>query len=395
MEELEKLGQSAVEKGADPTRLQQAFADAQINGNWSKLETEIAAALGPNSVKGPNPLQINLANILSFAENNLGSASTPVAPSSSASSTGPASTSDATLLDKISYVINGNPNRDPFTQVSFLTRLVTEFDLQDEYLGLEENLNTFIGNVNTVLGEETPTPTIDKIDQQLDQEPISSSESTPGFMAYVSNALSPVFQFLVPNSQKGPENKLDTVGPDDGVATQSQVRPLVDLSDPSTVTLGLLGSAALGGIALAYLSNGGSILPGAKRRSDVADSQPYNQIDMDYAFGGFLDEDDLDYPYYDSYLGQGSGYVEGEKGAIYNYNNAENNKNSLNWDHQAPKYQPWEQQPTDGQQWSHQTIYQRQHQHQPIENLQWGQHSSKWQQQYETSALQQQQSNFG
>ncbi len=47
---MEKLGLKAVGQGASPTKLQQAFASAQLNGNWSYLVKEIEAVLGPDSI---------------------------------------------------------------------------------------------------------------------------------------------------------------------------------------------------------------------------------------------------------------------------------------------------------------------------------------------------------
>lgn len=48
--ELEKLGLKAVGAGASPASLQQAFATAQLKGDWSQLETLIVVALGPNAL---------------------------------------------------------------------------------------------------------------------------------------------------------------------------------------------------------------------------------------------------------------------------------------------------------------------------------------------------------
>ena len=51
--ELEALGLKAVSAGANPQKLQQAFATAQIKGDWTKLEKEIAAVLGLEAINHP------------------------------------------------------------------------------------------------------------------------------------------------------------------------------------------------------------------------------------------------------------------------------------------------------------------------------------------------------
>ena len=69
--ELEKLGLKAVEAGAKPQKLQEAFVTAQTNGDWSKLESLISGALGPNAIKNPsagNPI----AGISNFVGNLVG-----------------------------------------------------------------------------------------------------------------------------------------------------------------------------------------------------------------------------------------------------------------------------------------------------------------------------------
>ena len=48
--ELEKLGLKAVGAGASPAKLQQAFATAQIKGDWSELENLIVKALGASAL---------------------------------------------------------------------------------------------------------------------------------------------------------------------------------------------------------------------------------------------------------------------------------------------------------------------------------------------------------
>ena len=69
--ELEKLGLKAVAAGAKPGKLQEAFVTAQTNGDWTKLESLISGALGPDSIKDPsagNPI----AGISSFVSNFIG-----------------------------------------------------------------------------------------------------------------------------------------------------------------------------------------------------------------------------------------------------------------------------------------------------------------------------------
>ena len=56
--ELEKLGLKAVAAGANPQRLQQAFATAQLKGDWSQLEKQIADVLGIEAINSP---QVGLA----------------------------------------------------------------------------------------------------------------------------------------------------------------------------------------------------------------------------------------------------------------------------------------------------------------------------------------------
>ena len=71
--ELEKLGLKAVSAGAKPLKLQQAFADAQTNGDWTGLEILIADALGEDAIKNPtanNP-------IAGFVSNFIGKSFTP------------------------------------------------------------------------------------------------------------------------------------------------------------------------------------------------------------------------------------------------------------------------------------------------------------------------------
>ena len=58
--ELEKLGLKAVAAGANPQQLQQAFATAQLQGDWSKLEKLIADVLGIEAINSP---QVGLGNV--------------------------------------------------------------------------------------------------------------------------------------------------------------------------------------------------------------------------------------------------------------------------------------------------------------------------------------------
>lgn len=48
--ELEKIGLKAVGAGASPAELQQAFATAQLKGDWTKLENLIVQALGASAL---------------------------------------------------------------------------------------------------------------------------------------------------------------------------------------------------------------------------------------------------------------------------------------------------------------------------------------------------------
>ena len=56
--ELEKLGLKAVAAGANPQKLQQAFATAQLKGDWTQLEKQIADVLGIQAINSP---QVGLA----------------------------------------------------------------------------------------------------------------------------------------------------------------------------------------------------------------------------------------------------------------------------------------------------------------------------------------------
>ena len=56
--ELEKVGLKAVAAGANPQKLQQAFATAQLQGDWSKLEKLISDELGVAAI---NPAETGLA----------------------------------------------------------------------------------------------------------------------------------------------------------------------------------------------------------------------------------------------------------------------------------------------------------------------------------------------
>ena len=65
--DLERLGLKAVSAGAKPGDLQQAFIQAQQNGDWSKLEKLISGALGEDAIKDPsagNPIAA-VSNIVS------------------------------------------------------------------------------------------------------------------------------------------------------------------------------------------------------------------------------------------------------------------------------------------------------------------------------------------
>ena len=56
--ELEKIGLKAVAAGANPQQLQQAFATAQLQGDWSQLEKLISDKLGIEAI---NPPEVGLA----------------------------------------------------------------------------------------------------------------------------------------------------------------------------------------------------------------------------------------------------------------------------------------------------------------------------------------------
>ena len=56
--ELEKVGLKAVAAGANPQKLQQAFATAQLQSDWSQLEKLISDVLGIEAI---NPPEVGLA----------------------------------------------------------------------------------------------------------------------------------------------------------------------------------------------------------------------------------------------------------------------------------------------------------------------------------------------
>ena len=88
--ELEKLGLKAVAAGANPQKLQQAFATAQLKGDWSQLEKQIADVLGIEAINSP---QVGLA---AAASQLLTSASGASRPAQSQTTSGASTTDDGT-----------------------------------------------------------------------------------------------------------------------------------------------------------------------------------------------------------------------------------------------------------------------------------------------------------
>lgn len=216
-EELEKLGLEAVGAGAEPTKLQQAFASAQISGDWTSLENEIVNALGEDALPKPepaNPIEA-IGNLISSAQEavNPTSSSSPSTSGSSSTSSSPtggslmstilkqasslvngivgSSSSGAqgvdkigeaadtggataaaepegfvqTFITKMDRVVNGGAAPASATkpgtlvasgalQDSMITRFINEFELQQEALALQNSVNNFITTVNTFMGDD-------------------------------------------------------------------------------------------------------------------------------------------------------------------------------------------------------------------------------------------------
>jgi hypothetical protein len=166
--ELEKIGLKAVAAGAKPGDLQQAFVTAQTQGDWSKLETLISNALGPDANKDPNannPISgiSNLIGNFIGGGTNTKLGNNPVSSSSDGPSVSTVvqNTAGATaaqtggILEKLSMVWSGDPTADPITQGNIATRFVSTFGLQQEALALQSGINSVLKGVNSLLGEDS------------------------------------------------------------------------------------------------------------------------------------------------------------------------------------------------------------------------------------------------
>ena len=100
--DLEKLGLKAVSAGANPTKLQQAFASAQINGDWTELEREISAVLGISAINYPPGVTPQIVP---------GSASSTASAPSTSSSTSTSSTSSTSSVSSVANVGAGVLNQ--------------------------------------------------------------------------------------------------------------------------------------------------------------------------------------------------------------------------------------------------------------------------------------------
>eukprot|EP00094_Tigriopus_californicus_P009794 TCALIF_09443-PA protein Name:"Protein of unknown function" AED:0.03 eAED:0.03 QI:241/1/0.5/1/1/1/2/0/612 len=213
-EELEKLGLEAVGAGAEPTKLQQAFASAQISGDWTSLENEIVNALGEDALPKPepsNPIEA-IGNLISSAQEAVNPTSSPTSSSSSTSSSSTGGGLMSTILKQASSLVNGfvgsgssgaqgvdkigeaaetggataaaepegfvqtfmtkmdrvvNGGAAPASatkpgtlvasgalQDSMITRFINEFELQQEALALQNSVNKLISTVNTFMGDD-------------------------------------------------------------------------------------------------------------------------------------------------------------------------------------------------------------------------------------------------
>eukprot|EP00095_Tigriopus_kingsejongensis_P011849 maker-scaffold493_size155937-snap-gene-0.17 protein:Tk11849 transcript:maker-scaffold493_size155937-snap-gene-0.17-mRNA-1 annotation:"---NA---" len=220
-EELEKLGLAAVNAGAEPTKLQQAFASAQISGDWSLLENEIVGALGEDALPGGKPSKPSnpiaaLSNFISQPTSATSSVSSTSSTSSTSSSgsggimssiastlkqattlvgnimggSGPqgidkiGEAADVTtgtaepeglvgsvqyFMTKMDRVVNGGvapaASVKPGTLVasgplqdSMITRFINEFELQQEALALQTSVNQLITTVNDFMGDNEEAP---------------------------------------------------------------------------------------------------------------------------------------------------------------------------------------------------------------------------------------------
>lgn len=204
-EELEKLGLKAVAAGASPQKLQQAFASAQISGDWSSLEKLIVGALGADALpatpappsiidlvvnggsSGGSTSSVSTASspgggILSTITNTLsgfigGSSGVDKVGQAAPTRPGAPTTSSAVpqggmayyaavaeqFMDKMDRVVNGIPegeekpaNAGPIevNNDSIVTRFINEFDLQKEAFALQMQVNSAINTINKYIGDD-------------------------------------------------------------------------------------------------------------------------------------------------------------------------------------------------------------------------------------------------
>ena len=162
--ELESLGLKAVSAGANPQKLQQAFATAQIKGDWTKLEKEIASVLGIGAINRP---EVGLAaglNSASSAVTNLINTQLNSQTSQTSSGESPGILGQASsIITKIQKVVNPppielRPDGTPMNPAeairnqNILTRFATEFGLTQEMLQMQNGINKVILSVNQFLG---------------------------------------------------------------------------------------------------------------------------------------------------------------------------------------------------------------------------------------------------
>ena len=285
--ELEKLGLKAVTAGANPQKLQQAFATAQIKGDWTELESLISEKLGASAVQDPNPFSSAL-NLVATG----GSATKPVSGSGTGTyseiSTGVAGAQSG-LVDRLSKVWYGDPEKDPITQQNMVTRFVHEFSLQKEALALQTQANSVIKTINSFLGEgegSGPTSAAASVSNNVDKVDVSESVVGGGEGSWtdiftslpqtIGTLAVSAIKFVTPKAPNQAQDKVDSVSSSSS-SSVSVVKPLIDLSDPSTVTLGVLGTAALGTVAYAFLTSGESA-----EATNRIDEQEYYQPESEH-----------------------------------------------------------------------------------------------------------------
>jgi hypothetical protein len=306
--ELEQLGLRAVASGANPQKLQQAFATAQIKGDWTPLEREIANVLGASAINQPGVGLASLTSAVSgptsAAINNIGSdlisqasqlvssfvggnniASDKIGTTGSSSSTSSVSTSSvggggggggvgdggilsqaSSVLNRLQKVINppplvnspGDPNYSAASIINqnILTRFVSEFGLEQEAIQFQMSVNKVILSVNNFL--EPQASADNKINRvgiavEDDSSTSSSAASWTSWLTSIPQAIGTLavaaIKFITPSeaSSAGPVNKIDRPSQ----SSYSEIKPMLDTR---SIAIGILGVGALGTVAYSLLA---------------------------------------------------------------------------------------------------------------------------------------------